>query len=55
MLNCGFGQVRRVNEVNPARLGESCVEPVEPPIIQDKFQKSGTKFRILTAQDVNPA
>ena len=32
--------MRRVNEVNPARLDESCVEQVEPPIIQDRFRVS---------------
>ena len=53
MLNCGFWQVRRVSVANPARLGESCVEPVEPPIIQDGFSisnkiyQSYTKFVIL--------
>ena len=44
MLNCGFWQVRRVSVANPARLGESCVEPVEPPIIQDGFSISNLTY-----------
>ena len=44
MLNCGFWQVRRVSGAKPARLGENCVEPVEPPIIQDCFSISNKTY-----------
>ena len=64
MLNCGFWQVRRVNEVNPARLGESCVElceqrlkvgadPTATPFNANKIGRAANNPRLFQHLNLN--